>query len=135
MLTGKCIHPELLRVLSLCGHGDKVLIADGNYPLASKSGAAEKVYLGLTPGIPTVTDVLESLQSVIAIEKAEVMQPEDGSTPPIFGAFESMLPGLPLERLDRYAFYDACGVADVKLAISTGEGRTFANLLITVGVA
>ena len=48
MLTGKCIHPDLMRVLSLCGHGDKVLIADGNYPLASKSGDAEKVYLGLT---------------------------------------------------------------------------------------
>ena len=41
MLTGKCIHPELIRVLSLCGHGDKVLIADGNYPLASKTGDAE----------------------------------------------------------------------------------------------
>ena len=58
MLTGACIHPDLMRVLSLCGHGDKVLIADGNYPLASRSGGAEKVYLGLTPGLPTVTDVL-----------------------------------------------------------------------------
>lgn len=135
MLTGTCIHPDLIRVLSLCGHGDKVLIADGNYPLASKSGAAEKVYLGLTPGIPSVTEVLTSLQSVINIEQAEVMQPEDGSTPPIFEEFNKLLPELALQRLDRYAFYEACGVADVKLAISTGEGRTFANLLITVGVA
>ena len=61
MLTGKLIHPEIMRVLSLCGHGDKILIADGNYPLASKTGESEKVYLGLTPGLPTVTDVLEAL--------------------------------------------------------------------------
>ena len=84
MLTGACIHPDLMRVLSLCGHGDKVLIADGNYPLASRSGGAEKVYLGLTPGLPTVTDVLAVLQTVVCVEKAEVMDPEDGSTPEIF---------------------------------------------------
>ena len=135
MLTGKCIHPDLMRVLSLCGHGDKVLIADGNYPLASKSGDAEKVYLGLTPGLPTVTDVLAALQSVINIEKAEVMDPADGTTPAIFGEFEQMLGGMELNKLGRYEFYDACCVPGVKLAIATGEGRVFANLLITVGVA
>lgn len=135
MLKGMCIHPELMRVLSLCGHGDKVLIADGNYPLDSKSGEAQRVYLGVRPGLPTVTDVLEAVQSVIPIEKAEVMQPEDGTTPEIFGAFGHMLGGMELQRLGRYEFYDACCQAGVKLAISTGEGRTFANLLITVGVA
>ncbi len=135
MMTGKCIHPDLLRVLSLCGHGDKVLIADGNYPLAAKSGQAEKVYLGVTPGLPTVTEVLEALQSVCNFEKMEVMQPEDGSTPEIFGEFSAMLPGVPMEKLGRYAFYDACCVPAVRLAVSTGEGRTFANLLLTVGVA
>ena len=38
MLTGKLIHPDIMAALALCGHGDKVLIADGNYPLDSKSG-------------------------------------------------------------------------------------------------
>lgn len=135
MLTGKCIHPDLIRVLSLCGHGDKILIADGNYPLASKTGQAEKVYLGVTPGLPTVTDVLSALQSVCNFEKAEVMQPEGGSTPEIFGEFGQMLGRLELHKLGRYEFYDACCEPGVKLAVSTGEGRTFANLLLTVGVA
>lgn len=135
MLTGKCIHPDLLRVLSRCGHGDKILIADGNYPLAAKSGEAEKVYLGLTPGLPTVTDVLAALQSVCNFEKMEVMQPEDGSTPTIFADFARMLPDAPLETLGRWNYYDACCQPAVRLAISTGEGRTFANLLLTVGCA
>ena len=52
MLTTKCIHPGIMKALSLCGHGSKVLIADGNYPLEEKSGNAEKIYLGLTPGLP-----------------------------------------------------------------------------------
>ena len=74
MLKGKLIHPDIMAALSLCGHGDKVLIADSNYPLASKTGEAELVYLGLTPGLPTVTDVLAAIQSAVEIEKAEVME-------------------------------------------------------------
>lgn len=135
MLTGKLIHPEIMRVLSLCGHGDKVLIADGNYPLAAKTGEAEKVFLGLTPGLPTVTDVLEAAMSACNFEKMEVMQPEDGSTPEIFGEFEKLMPGVLMEKLGRWEFYDACGEKTLRLAISTGEGRTFANVLLTVGCA
>ena len=135
MLKGNLIHPDLMAALALCGHGDKVLIADGNYPLDSKTGDAEKIYLGLKPGLPTVTDVLEAIQSVINIEKAEVMEPGDGSTPEIFGQFQSMLGGMELDKLGRYEFYDACCLPGVRVAISTGEQRTFANILITVGVA
>lgn len=36
MLKGKLIHPDIMAALALCGHGDKVLIADGNYPLAPR---------------------------------------------------------------------------------------------------
>lgn len=135
MLTTGLIHPELIAALSRCGHGDKVLIADGNYPLAGKSGNAEKVYLGLTAGTPTVTQVLDALLSVIRAEKAEVMLPEDGSTPPIFEEFTDRLPGMELKGLGRWEFYDACGEPAVRLAIHTGEQRVFANLLLTVGVA
>ena len=135
MLKGKLIHPQLMAALSMCGHGDKVLIADGNYPLDSKTSEAELVYLGLMPGTPTVPQVLEALQSVINIEKAEVMDPADGTTPEIFGTFQEMLDGMELDLLGRYEFYDACCDKNVRLAISTGEKRVFANLLITVGVA
>lgn len=135
MLTGKLIHPQLIAALALCGHGDKVLIADGNYPLDSKTGDAEKIYLGLTPGTPTVTDVLAAVQSVINIEKAEVMEPGEGDDPEIFGEFQKMLGGMELQRLGRYPFYEACGEKSLRVAVSTGERRTFANILITVGVA
>lgn len=135
MLTGNCIHPELMRVLSLLGHGDKVLIADGNYPLASKTGEAEKVWLGLRPGEPAATDVLETLLHVIRVEKAEVMSPGDDSLPEIFSEFQKLLGGMELAKLGRFEFYDECGKKTLRLAISTGEKRTFANILLTVGVA
>lgn len=135
MLTGNCIHPDLMRVLSLLGHGDKILIADGNYPLASKTGNAEKVWLGLNPGLPTTIDVLKTFQSVINIEKAEVMDPGDGSNPEIFDEFQKLLDGMELSKLGRFSFYDTCCEPSLRLAVATGEKRTFANILITVGVA
>ena len=135
MLKGKLIHPDIMGALAFCGHGDKILIADGNYPLNSKTREAKTVYLGLKPGLPTVTDVLEAIQNVVNIEKAEVMSPADGTTPEIFSTFTKMMHGVELTKLGRYEFYDACCVPGVKLAISTGETRTFANLLITIGVA
>ncbi len=136
MLKGKLIHPQLMAALSACGHGDKILIADGNYPLESKTTDAELVYLGLTPGLPTVTDVLDAILSAANVERAEVMTPGEGvEEPEIFGEFRKMLGGMELEELGRYEFYDACCVPGVRLAISTGEKRTFANILLTVGCA
>lgn len=134
MVKGALIHPEILHALSLCGHGDKVLIADGNYPLASETGDAQKVYLGLTPGTPDVTEVLEVLLETIAVEKAEVMRPDDGTRPEIFSEFTRLLGGMELEERERQEFYHTCAHPKVRLAISTGEQRTYANILLTVGV-
>ena len=135
MNTGKCINPCILAAIGRLGHGDKILIADGNYPLNSKTGDAEKIWVSLSPGIPTVTDVLDALQSIINVEAAAVMQPSEGPEPEIFKEFEAMLPGMELQKLGRYEFYDECTVQPLSLAIATGEKRTFANLLLTVGCA
>ncbi len=137
MLKTACINPDLIGLLAQCGHGDKVLIADGNYPLDSNSGdTTEKMYLGLTHGIPLVTQVLEVIGKTISIENAEVMVPETGDEPEIFMDFKKLLPdSVKLNKLGRYEFYDACKKDNVKIAISTGEQRVFANILITIGVA
>ena len=135
MKTGKCINPCILAAVSRLGHGDKILIADGNYPLYSKTGDAEKIWVSLSPGIPTVTDVLDALQSIINVEAAAVMQPSEGPDPEIFKEFEAMLPEMELRKLDRFEFYDECTKQPLSLAISTGEQRTYANILLTVGCA
>lgn len=136
MLTTPLIHPQIISALAKCGHGSKVLIADGNYPLAEKSGNAEKVYLGLVRGLPTVTDVLDALLSAVSVEKAQVMVPEEDMEPEIFQSFRDRLGQIPLEGLGRFEFYDTCIAENaVVLAISTGEQRTYANILLTIGVA
>ena len=129
------IHPELLRELALCGHGDKILLADGNYPLERQTGDAVKIHLGLQAGIPTVSQVLQAVLETVKAEKAEVMLPEDGSVPSVYGEFTQLMEGIKPEGLARADFYAACADPRVRVAVSTGEQRPFANILLTVGVA
>jgi L-fucose mutarotase len=125
MLKTRLLHPGILEALGQAGHGAQVLIADGNYPLATRSNdAAHRVYLNLAPG----------LRGAIPIEAAHVMGPDSGEEPAIFADFRAMLPETPLERLGRFQFYDMARGPDLALAIATGEQRIYANLLLTIGV-
>jgi len=135
MLKSRLLHPGILQALGEAGHGAQVLIADGNYPLRTRSNdAAHRVYLNLAPGLVSVTDVLRALVDSIPVEAAHVMTPDDGPEPTIFADFRQLLGGVELERLGRYPFYDAARGPDVALAIATGEERLYANLLLTIGV-
>ncbi len=135
MLKTRLLHPEILEALGEAGHGAQVLVADGNYPLLTRSSAAaHRVYLNLAPGQLTVTDVLRVLVDAIPIEAAHVMLPDSGAEPAIFAEFRELLPDVPLQPLHRFEFYDAARGPDLALAISTGEQRIYANLLLTIGV-
>ncbi len=135
MLKTQLLHPEILEALGEAGHGAQVLIADGNYPLRTRSNqAARRVYLNLAPGMVSVTDVLKALVESIPVEAAHVMTPDSGEEPAIFAEFRELLPDMPLEAHGRFDFYDLARGSDLALAISTGEQRIYANLLLTIGV-
>jgi L-fucose mutarotase len=146
MLRGRLTHPELLHALAGAGHGAKVLLADGNYPVGTKAPAgAARVYLNLTPGVVSVTDVLAVLVEAIPIEAAEVMVPASGPEPPIFAEFWRLLEGaatapgtgpdrLSTRALSRDGFYAAASSPDVAVVVATGERRIYANILLTIGV-
>lgn len=136
MLKYQLLHPEILAALGGAGHGSKVLIADGNYPFATRaSTSARRVYLNLAPGLVTVTDVLRVLVGAIPIEAVEVMMPESGEEPTIYKDFRAILPDtLTLKKLGRFEFYNAARQPDTALVIATGEQRIYANLLLTIGV-
>ncbi len=50
MLTTPITHPELLAALARCGHGTKILLADGNYPhLTGVPAGTTRIALNVTP--------------------------------------------------------------------------------------
>lgn len=135
MLTTRLINPQIISVLSKCGHGDKILISDGNYPIDLRSGDAEKIYIALEKDCPTVTKVVEVLKNVVNFEKAELMTNGTNTETEIYREFCKLLPDIEFIKYDRFDYYDICCKPEVKLAIMTGESRKFANILLTVGVA
>lgn len=145
MLKTPLLHPQITAALARAGHGSKVLISDGNYPHWTKKGPnAEVVYLNLSPGQLTVTDVLKVMIGVIPIEMAEIMDTNKTgpyvlkSDPDIWSEFREILRRTDckgeLTKIDRFKFYDMAGTPDVCLTIATGEQRIYANLLLTIGV-
>jgi L-fucose mutarotase len=136
MLKYRLIHPSLLEILAASGHGDQILLADSNFPVASKSPAgARVVYLNLAPGILQVTQVLEVLLDAVNVEFATIMSMDDNSTPPIAGEFLRILPpSIVLSQLKRQEFYDAVKSPKTTAIIATGEQRLYANLLLTIDV-
>ncbi|HEU4324025.1 MAG TPA: RbsD/FucU domain-containing protein [Roseiflexaceae bacterium] len=135
MLHYQLLHPEILAALGAAGHGAQILIADGNYSLITNSHpAARRVYLNLAPDLLKVTDVLRVLVDATPIEAAHVMVPDNGPEPPIFGEFRATLPGVELQALGRFTFYEAARSPTLALAVATGERRIYANILLTVGV-
>ncbi|MFN8531384.1 MAG: RbsD/FucU family protein [Anaerolineae bacterium] len=135
MLKTTLLHPEILETLAAAGHGSRVLIADGNYPFSTGSSPqAKRVFLNLAPGLLTVPDVLKVLITAIPVEAAFVMDSQSAQEPAILGEFRQLLPELELQKLERFAFYDAARSRDVALVVATGEQRVYANILLTIGV-
>ncbi len=145
MLKTSLIHPQILEALGRAGHGSKILIADGNYPFSTKLGPnAALVNLNLSPGVVNCTQALEALAASVPIEAAAVMETlKEGpyamsEDPDIWADFRRILGSAgytgKLEQIERFAFYDAAGTADVALTIATAEQRIYANLLLTIGV-
>ncbi|MEW1648573.1 RbsD/FucU domain-containing protein [Streptomyces sp. NPDC091219] len=136
MLLTELLHPGILEALAGAGHGARVLLADGHYPASTAVGErARTVHLNLAPGTLDVTTVLDVLLRALPVESAQVMVPPEGEPEPAaITDHRSRLAPVPLGTLGRFAFYDAARSPDLALAVVTGDTRTYANLLLTIGV-
>lgn len=146
MLNTSLLHPDILRILAQAGHHSKVLIADGNYPASNKRGPrAELVSLQLSPGIPTVAQVLEAILGTVRIDGVNTMgidrtDPYAAATPgdpPVWAEYRRILAAAgaqcELEPILKWDFYEAVSSVDHVLTIQTAEQAPWANLLLTVG--
>ena len=145
MLLSPLIHPQISSILAAAGHHSSVLIADGNYPAASKRGPnAELVSLNLAPGLVNCNQVLQTLLASIPIEGIYTMQTEtDGpyaldGDPPVWTDYRDSIRdaglSLEIEPLEKWAFYDHVITPDHVLTIQTGDQQRYANILLTMGV-
>lgn len=143
------LSPELLTVLAEMGHGDELVIADGNFPAAS---VARRLLRADGHGVPPLLDaVLRFFPLDTFVERpAAVMAPvgpgargagSAGSAapadPPIWDEYRRVIRAhepsfTDFERVERFAFYERARQAYAVLA--TGEAASYGNLIVKKGV-
>ena len=144
MLKHQLIHPKINEVLGRAGHHSTILIADGNYPAATKKGPnAELVCLQLTPGVPTVAQVLRALLSALPVDQVNMMGiPADDpyaqqGDPPVWNEYREVIAEsgakLMLEPILKWDFYQHVESPDHVLTIQTADQNLWANVLLTLG--
>lgn len=143
MLKGipKIISPELLRVLCEMGHGDRLVIADGNFP--SESVGKNAIVIRMDGhGVPEILDaVLQLMPLDTYVEKSVSLMenvPGDTVETPILDVFAEIVlekGGMDkshIQNIERFAFYEVAKTA--YCIIATGETALYANIMLQKGV-
>ena len=135
------ISPELLKALAEMGHGDELVIADGNFPCHSV-GKNSIVIRADGHGVPEVLDAILNLIPLDTytdkpVALMEVVKGDTCGTPEIWRTYEEILNKYEpdhhdIDYTERFAFYDRAKGA--YLIIATGEKAIYANILLKKGV-
>lgn len=132
------ISPELMTVLMKMGHGDEIVLADGNFP--ADSNAQQIVRCDGHDLLGILNAILRFLPiDTFVEEQAMVMQPvdDDQPEPPIWSAFRQSLSSaesrdVALTEIERFAFYERAKQAYA--IVATSETALYANLILKKGV-
>lgn len=132
----KIVSPELLKILCEMGHGDEIVIADGNFPAETYG---QRVVRADGHGGEAILDAVLSLipLDTYALENLLLMQTTDGDpTPEIWDKYFAIAkkhdPNLRAGTLERFEFYERAKKAYA--VIATGESAIYANIIIKKGV-
>jgi len=132
------ISPELMHVLMSMGHGDELVLADGNFPAAAN---ARRLVRADGHGVP---ELLEAVMKLFPLDTytdqpAIVMQvvPGDDVKPVIWEDYARILSSaegrtIELAQLERFAFYERARKAFA--VVATSETALYANLILVKGV-
>ena len=130
------ISPELLKILMEMGHGDEIVIGDGNFPAASM---AQRLVRLDGHGVPEVLDAVLRLMPLDSYGDAPFALMDnngDGDRPAIWEKYEETVKSNEgeknIELMERFAFYDRAKKAYA--VIATGETAIYANIILKKGV-
>jgi len=132
------LSPDLLKILMEMGHGDEIVLGDGNFPAASH---AARLVRCDGHGIPALLDAILQLFPLDPYVERPValMQvvPGDPTKTPIWDEYRDIIrkrAGLdePFEEVERFAFYERAKRAYA--IVATGESALYANVILKKGV-
>lgn len=132
------LSPELLKILMEMGHGDELVIGDGNFPSAS---IGRRLIRLDGHGIPAILDAMMQFFPLDQYDDkhAILMEVTPGDTveTPIWQEYDRILRlhdehYRACSQLERFAFYERA--RDAYAVISSGETALYANIILKKGV-
>lgn len=139
MLKGipKIISPELIKILMEMGHGDEIVIADGNFPAVHYG---KRVVRCDGHDIPQLLDAVLQLFPLDSYSQYPVafmeVVPGDSVIPEIWDTYEKIIAAheknIQIENVERFAFYERS--KQVFAIIATGEKALYGNIILKKGV-
>ncbi len=137
MLNGipKIISPELLKILCEMGHGDEIVIGDGNFPAASN---AQRLVRCDGHNVPELLDAILQLMPLDTYVESPAMlmaTTKDDPTPEIWAVYKDIAAkygDYEFSEIERFAFYERTRSAYA--VIATGESALYANIILKKGV-
>lgn len=134
------ISPELLKVLAEMGHGDKIVLADANFP-SNSVGKNSIVIRADGIKIPELLDAILMLYPIDTyVEKPiSLMEPvpEDKFKVNIWEKYEDIISKYDcrgssmIKKVERFDFYNEA--KEAYTIIATGETELYANIIIQKG--
>jgi L-fucose mutarotase len=132
------ISPDLIKILMEMGHGDELVLADGNFPAASV--AQRLVRADGLGGTLLLDAILQVFPLDPYVEKPVALMavvPGDPYQPVIWDEYRAVIqehePGFQdFEYVERFAFYERAKKAYAVLASS--ETALYANIVLKKGV-
>jgi len=140
MLKGipNILSPELLKILMEMGHGDEIVIVDGNYPAASH---AQRLIRLDGHGVPEILEaVVKFFPLDTFVQKPVTLMakvPGSDVETPIWDIFKSIIRKEDERAADvgfeeRFAFYERAKKAYA--IVASGESALYANIILKKGV-
>lgn len=132
------LSPDLLKILMEMGHGDEIVLADGNFPAAS---IAQRLLRLDGHGIPVILEaILKFFPLDIYVEKPVglmAVTPGDNVKPVIWDEYSKVIraskePFNEFEYIERFSFYERAKGAYA--VVATGESALYANIILKKGV-
>lgn len=132
------ISPDLMKVMMEMGHGDEIVLADGNFPSASHS---QRLIRADGHDIPELLEaMLQFFPLDTYVDKPVALMdvvPGDPVEPTIWKEYEKIInkqteSPIKFELMERFAFYERAKRAYA--IIATGEKAQYANVILKKGV-
>ena len=134
----KILSPEMVKTLMEMGHGDEIVIADGNFPAEA---IGKRVIRCDGHGVPALLDAIMQLFPLDTYTDKPVMLMEvvkgDPVVPTIWDEYKDIInkyepENCKIEMIERFAFYESAKTAYA--VVATGEEAIYANIILKKGV-